>query len=399
MSAFYKDLHKKIESQLEWHIRDLLKRFYEQYDIRDHELLHHIQQLTVPFSEQWLAERKPNQPLVTGDYVLTYTNDIATEIKRSYRDVALQLVEQMIEKGKAQQQLAMYEQQLAQLNEEQASWERLKQLARQREHTRQQLRKTVETAKPLSDEAVYPFIHEMFMMRESKRKTEEVSHVNEKMQEEHSIPPAQTAQTAQTASETVEQMIEKLLTVSQMVVPIEGLKQLAKEMGEKVRQLQQRTFTIALFGAFSAGKSSFANALIGEHVLPVSPHPTTATINKIVPPTDEYPHGTVVVQMKTEQQLLNDLQHSLRFFGVQAHSLQQAIEESEKAICNHHVEAKERVHWAFLQAVVRGYEQMKEKLGQLVTISLQQFHEYVANETKSCFVEWIELYYDCPLTR
>lgn len=396
LSAFYKDLHKKIESQLEWHIRDLLKRFYEQYDIRDHELLHHIQQLTVPFSEQWLAERKPNQPLVTGDYVLTYTNDIATEIKRSYRDVALQLVEQMIEKGKAQQQLAMYEQQLAQLTEEQASWERLKQLARQREHTRQQLRKTVETAKPLSDEAVYPFIHETFMMRESKRETEEVSHVNEKMQEEHSIP---LAQTAQTASETVEQMIEKLRTVSQMVVPIEGLKQLAKEMSEKVRQLQQRTFTIALFGAFSAGKSSFANALIGEHVLPVSPHPTTATINKIVPPTDEYPHGTVVVQMKTEQQLLNDLQHSLRFFGVQAHSLQQAIEESEKAICNHHVGAKERVHWAFLQAVVRGYEQMKEKLGQLVTISLQQFHEYVANETKSCFVEWIELYYDCPLTR
>lgn len=123
LSAFYKDLHKKIESQLEWHIRDLLKRFYEQYDIRDHELLHHIQQLTVPFSEQWLAERKPNQPLVTGDYVLTYTNDIATEIKRSYRDVALQLVEQMIEKGKAQQQLTMYEQQLAQLTEEQASWE------------------------------------------------------------------------------------------------------------------------------------------------------------------------------------------------------------------------------------------------------------------------------------
>ncbi len=48
---------------------------------------------------------------------------------------------------------------------------------------------------------------------------------------------------------------------------------------------------------------------------------------------------------------------------------------------------------------MRGYEQMKENLGRLLVISFQQFHEYVANETKSCFVEWIELYYDCPLTR
>src|SRR5690606_27549015 len=27
------------------------------------------------------------------------------------------------------------------------------------------------------------------------------------------------------------------------------------------------------------------------------------------------------------------------------------------------------------------------------------FNEYVAKEEKACFVEWIELYYDCPLTQ
>ncbi|MCX8046843.1 dynamin family protein [Anoxybacillus gonensis] len=393
LRAFYEDLRKKIESQLEWHVRDLLKRFYQQYDVHDHELLHRIQQLTVPFSEQWIVERKPNQPLVTGDYVLTYTNDIANEIKRLYRDAALQLAEQIIEKGKAQQRLNIYEQQLDELIKERARWEQLKQLVYHRKHTREQLQKVVDHATPLSDDAIYPFIHETFAMRISNQKKEEVPQEKEAVQEERPI------QTVQMANETVEQTIEKLRAISQMIAPIEGMKQLAKEMGEKIQQLQQRTFTIALFGAFSAGKSSFANALIGEHVLPVSPHPTTATINKIVPPTDEHPHGTVVVQVKTEQQLLNDLQHSLRFFGVQVYSLQEAIEESKKAIRNEAIDAKERVHWAFLQAVVRGYEQMKENLGRLLVISFQQFHEYVANETKSCFVEWIELYYDCPLTR
>ncbi|EMT46592.1 dynamin family protein [Anoxybacillus flavithermus] len=393
LRAFYENLHRNIESQLEWHVRDLLKQFYQRYDIHDHELLHRMQQLTIPLSEQWIIERKPNQPLITGDYVLTYTNDIANEMKRLYRDVALQLIDHMIERGKNQQKLNVYERQLNQLTQERSVWEQLEQLARQREHTHQQLQNAIATAKPLSDDVIVPFVHETFTKRIGSQRKENVSYTFEMVTEERFI------QTAQLANETVEQMIGKLRTVSEMIAPLEGLKQLAKEMNEKVQQLQQRTFTIALFGAFSAGKSSFANALIGEHVLPVSPHPTTATINKIVPPTDEYPHGTVVVQVKTEQQLLNDLQHSLRFFGVQVHSLQEAIEESEKAIRNHAVDAKERVHWAFLQAVVRGYGQMKKNLGQLLTISFQQFHEYVANETKSCFVEWIELYYDCPLTR
>lgn len=151
-----KILRKKIESQLEWHVRDLLKRFYQQHDVHDQELLHRIQQLTVPFSEQWIVERKPNQPLVTGDYVLTYTNDIANEIKRLYRDAALQLAEQIIEKGKAQQRLNIYEQQLDELIKERARWEQLKQLVHQRKHTRHQLQKVVEHATPLS---MMRFIH------------------------------------------------------------------------------------------------------------------------------------------------------------------------------------------------------------------------------------------------
>ncbi|MDI5787950.1 dynamin family protein [Bacillus licheniformis] len=48
----------------------------------------------------------------------------------------------------------------------------------------------------------------------------------------------------------------------------------------QTERLHTRQFTLALFGAFSSGKSSFANALCGRKVLPSSPTPTTATINK-----------------------------------------------------------------------------------------------------------------------
>ena len=68
---------------------------------------------------------------------------------------------------------------------------------------------------------------------------------------------------------------------------------------QKAERLENQSFTVALFGAFSAGKSSFANALLGERLLPVSPNPTTAAINKIMPIDSEHPHGTVLVKLKS----------------------------------------------------------------------------------------------------
>ncbi|WP_083465293.1 dynamin family protein [Thalassobacillus sp. C254] len=64
---------------------------------------------------------------------------------------------------------------------------------------------------------------------------------------------------------------------------------------------------MSLFGAFSAGKSSFGNALLGDTVLPVSPHPTTATVNRVRKPDKEHSHGTVKVFVKSEEFLNNEI--------------------------------------------------------------------------------------------
>jgi GTPase SAR1 family protein len=82
---------------------------------------------------------------------------------------------------------------------------------------------------------------------------------------------------------------------------------------------------MALFGAFSAGKSSFANALIGERVLPVSPNPTTAAINKIMPPQEGWPHGTAKVKMKKADAILQDVLYSLEILGVQASDFESSL--------------------------------------------------------------------------
>ena len=65
----------------------------------------------------------------------------------------------------------------------------------------------------------------------------------------------------------LDQLISKLRFSSQQVENVPGFKKMASELAQKADRLQNQSFTVALFGAFSAGKSSFANALIGRSSL------------------------------------------------------------------------------------------------------------------------------------
>ncbi|MED4609937.1 dynamin family protein, partial [Paenibacillus validus] len=158
-------------------------------------------------------------------------------------------------------------------------------------------------------------------------------------------------------------------------------------------------FTIALFGAFSAGKSSFANALIGERVLPVSPNPTTAAINKIMPPDPEagWPHGTAKVRMKSRDRLIADVLYSLEVLGEKAVTIEQAL-QAIGGLKADRIPGKGKPHYAFLRAVQQGWSGMSDFLGQELRITSDEFGGYAADESKSCFVELIELYYTNPLT-
>ncbi|WP_284644895.1 dynamin family protein [Paenibacillus silviterrae] len=170
-------------------------------------------------------------------------------------------------------------------------------------------------------------------------------------------------------------------------------------MREKAERLGQSRFTIALFGAFSAGKSSFANALIGERILPVSPNPTTAAINKIMPPEPEagWPHGTAKIRMKSAERLASDVLYSLEVLGFPASDMTEALQVIARLRADQ-IPGKGKPHYSFLKAVEKGWSEQSAYLGQERKASLEQFREYAAEEAKSCFVELIELYYMNPLT-
>ncbi|MDR4458811.1 dynamin family protein, partial [Bacillus tropicus] len=81
----------------------------------------------------------------------------------------------------------------------------------------------------------------------------------------------------------IQRILETGKKAETILETLQGLKHVQQEVIEKRRRVETKQFTVALVGAFSAGKSSFANALLGEKVLQGSPNPTTATIKQILP--------------------------------------------------------------------------------------------------------------------
>lgn len=190
---------------------------------------------------------------------------------------------------------------------------------------------------------------------------------------------------------------QRAAQTSSVLGKVKGFAETAEYLKRKAGRLENQEFTIALFGAFSAGKSSFSNALMGESVLPVSPNPTTATINRIRPVTEDRPHEMADVRLKSVAQMTEDVQNSFQVLGIAVQSLADAYEKSASLPAIDTTE--KQVHQSFIIAFRNGYSQFVEKLGKTLRVNREQFGLYVAKEERSCFVDEIDFYFDCELTR
>ncbi|WP_038978031.1 dynamin family protein [Paenibacillus polymyxa] len=190
----------------------------------------------------------------------------------------------------------------------------------------------------------------------------------------------------------------RLKAAAALISPYPAMQAAVRDLHARAAALEDGRFTLALFGAFSAGKSSFANALLGEAVLPVSPHPTTAAINRIMAPTSHERHATADVHMKSVDALREDLKYSFRLLGL-GEPASVGWQEAVNALSPEGIHPAGRPHYSFLKAAAAGWEEAESLLGQQLQVNLEQYRDFVASERKSCFVEHIDLYYDCALTR
>ncbi|MFC5603299.1 dynamin family protein [Sporosarcina koreensis] len=196
-----------------------------------------------------------------------------------------------------------------------------------------------------------------------------------------------------------ESVIENALHIAQSVMDIPGFSEMADYLRNKAERLSDQEFTVALFGAFSAGKSSFSNALIGDRVLPVSPNPTTAAINRIRPVAAGKEDRTADVHLKTAGQMTEDVAFSFEALGMPISSLEEAFRKAHDVLGKELENEGLHIHKTFIRAFQTGYPVYKDRLGTVMNVEQTEFTRFVAEEERSCFVDSIDLYIDCPLTR
>lgn len=399
LNTFYEALVEKVKANMEWPVRNKLLTVAKDYQVFDEDVLQDLQNLTITLDREDLKYLIKTGAGSGGDYILVYTKDVVNDLKQRYKKQALtqwEAVKQSIqnqtsheieEKEKLERTMREYEQIKKEMEEE-------KQAIEKRKDEYSSIINGEEIWSSAYDEATEALIH-----RDTK-----IHHVEwiEESQKENKAPdPDKTysqKNTSSTTSLSIESAIEAIKQAKDTLHDVHGFATILNELEEKKARLQSRHYTVALFGAFSAGKSSFANALLGEKVLPVSPNPTTATINRIMPSTDEYGHGSVEVKVKSESQLIEDIQFASGKHTLKSNTLTKVVEELNDLMQQGELSSIDQNRLSFINAIKQGYSFMKDYVGQTIMVDLDKFAAYVSDETRSCFVEWMNLYYDCPLT-
>ncbi|WP_196605821.1 dynamin family protein [Pectinatus haikarae] len=408
LNIFYKAILEKTKSQIEWHIHTFLSNYVQENHINDSSISADIQTLDILFPISLPLEAVKEGARLSDESVSNYTDDVSAEIKHFTKNILAPLQDRIL---------------TAVRHELTASQEKLKQesadmqkyicaLKRIQDQTESILDQQKQLAALLDRPQAMPDDCELFT--EMKQEFEIIA--GNKTLKKKVFPPVHSVSTVSataspairdteastaTAAGKLKTTAQKLLQTAAVLKDLSGFSKLSSELQDKALRLDKKGFTVALFGAFSAGKSSFANALIGAKVLPVSPNPMTAAINNIRPVDKTHPHESVIVKIKTEADILTDLNGALKIFGIQTTDLADAVSKIKALPPSSRIEQDhvEKTSYSFLQAFMHGYSNFSEQLGMTISAGISEFDDYVALEEKSCFVEWIDLYYDCPLTR
>ncbi|MFE4350437.1 dynamin family protein [Peribacillus butanolivorans] len=418
LNVFLADLQEKVKTQLEWHLKELAVKTLTEAEVHDPTLESKAQALHIEVTEAYIKNSLKPQVNITGEYVLNYTNDLASAIKKKARDEAEEFLHSMIAvmQGIVEQQTISIDNELEGFAEFAEALKVTAAMNAEIESQTEQLEGIANQTVSLMDERYVETLLTEWD-EEEKNITVKIMNTNDdnrpkQANELHAADlEIETKVTESTVGVPLSNTIdlrgkEKLMETAsnlqqaaKLIQPLKGFQSLYKELTDKANRLEKQTFTVALFGAFSAGKSSFANALMGESVLPVSPNPTTAAINKIMSSDAEHPHGTATVKLKTEAMLLEDVTLALVAFGKTAKSLDEAHHLAGQIIETAGEVDKGKTHLSFLRAFYQGLPPHKSDLGKVITVDLEGFKRFAAEESKSCLVDLIELRYDCEMTK
>ncbi|HLG28434.1 MAG TPA: dynamin family protein [Paenisporosarcina sp.] len=387
-----------IQSQIAGHMRSLMKQ-----SIKDVGLLSDEQSLTIDSIEfhpplQLIDDQLQKGSLVTADSVLNFANRVAEATKKwfiqqtdGWKNEQAKAIDELPEdeSGQADSKSRAYQEKVLAI-------ETLEQLTKQLDDFTKEWSMPSKNVQKDSLDLVGKWAKDQVLEEQQMIPFDpSMIHVDDTVENTVDVE----IDSPETEVVAVHETISRAKYIANQIEHIQGFSEVSRYLQSKSQRLENQDFTIALFGAFSAGKSSFSNALMGANVLPVSPNPTTAAINKIRPVTEHHPHETADVKLKTYDQFFSDVSFSFQAIGLTVASLDEAFTKASDVEGMSLQNEGLQVHKAFIHAFREGYPTFKNQLGTTLRVGRSDFEEFVAQENKSCFVDTIDFYYDCELTR
>lgn len=386
-------LEEQVQAQIDWHVRDVIRKLGQAYEVWNEEWEGRLDQELPRVERGWIEEQARDGAVISGEYTLHYTAAVAAEITGRFRRAAIALADGLLEVlaprlARAQADLAARRAELARRAEAAA---RLQALSAAAAGRTEQLQALLGAWTPLP-----PGLLPKAGAGEGRGVPTPPRAAARQPQ-----PAPLRAGMARPAPPAGRQRLlaaaKQLAAAAEALAPYPAFGSGVRELRARATQLREGRYTIALFGAFSAGKSSFANALLGEPILPVSPHPTTAAISRILAPPSGRAHKEAAITFKSVESLQDDLTHSfdaLQLGKWKPHSWRAEVARLQAV----DIPASGRAHYSFLKAAAAGWEEHESRLGSVQLTQLEEFAVYAAQESKACFVDSMDLYYSSPLT-
>ncbi|MFS0656754.1 dynamin family protein [Bacillus sp. 179-C3.3 HS] len=393
-SDFVTDVKARMKAEVDWHIADRLKK-----EVKDHqlgeELLQTVMAFETPIQESLLESVIHPGATFSNEYVLQYAKDAGEALKRNAKQQTMQMIKQMTEL--LEHKLTLHQ------PEKQSKWEQAKreletlenEIERQ-QHITQDIQEIWHiwnngTEEPI--EGNWFHAKKQWIQHDQLLKKSLLTDVTEQRQKREQ-PVEEKVRHSQHV--TTAQSIVRFENLARILKPLDALRSQRESFEKRTERLQAREFTLALFGAFSSGKSSFANALVGKKVLPSSPTPTTATINKLTKPTNEHPNETVKVVFKTEQEMLEELDQILGF-SVTEEKGSAFGDKLERVLKKKQLEQDDRI---IVEHFLHAHDRFNEYIDQQrpLYVLLDELKPFVAEESISCVVKEVTVYLSTPLT-
>lgn len=400
---FLERLDEQVKAQLDWHVRDMIRKLGKASELWDANWETRLEQELPQLETAWIENQARDGAVISGEYTLHYTSAVAAEIRGRYRRAALALAEGLLVElaPRLAAEQAGLAARRAELAERVRAAERLQAQSAAASEAAEQLEALLGAWTPLPA-GLLPKAE----ARAGRGVPAAPPRAAAQRQPQAPTPAPQPRAAGEAAAlpatdpagrQRLHAAAAQLAAAAEALAPYPAFGSGVRELRARAAQLREGRCAIALFGAFSAGKSSFANALLGELVLPVSPHPTTAAITRIVAPPPGRAHKEACIAFKSAAAMQADLAHS--YEALQLGKWKEHRWRAEVArLKPEEIPAPGRTHYSFLKAAAAQWEAHEGKLGTQQLTDIEAFALYAAQEDRACFVEWMELYYSCSLT-